>query len=195
MVEFLKNNILLLIAMLIAFFAIFVFNSTNVEGISMENTLHNQDKLITEIFTKKYERKDVVILFADNKGQGFLVPNLFNTLYQVSQKNRMIYVKRIIGLPGESVEVRNKEVIIYNKENPNGQVLQEDYAKNDWICTTNGVESKSGNATDFIKTTVPQGSYFVMGDNRGCSKDSRIIGPINKESILGRVMLKFRRDF
>jgi signal peptidase I len=194
MVNFFKNNALLLIAMIIAFLAMFVFNSTNVEGISMDNTLHDKDKLITEIFTRNYQRKDIVILFADNLGQGFVIPNLFNTLYQATQGNRTIYVKRVIGLPGESVEVKNKDVIIYNKDNPNGFILQEDYAKNDYICTTGGLASKSGNPVDFAKTLIPENSYFVMGDNRGCSKDSRMIKSISKDSIIGRVVLKFRKD-
>lgn len=194
MVNFLKNNTLLIVAMIIAFLAMFVFNSTNVEGISMENTLHEKDKLITEIFTRNYQRKDIVILFADNQGQGFVIPNLFNTLYQATKGNRVIYVKRVIGLPGESIEVRNKDVIIYNKENPNGFILQEDYAKNDYICTTNGLASRSGNPVDFAKTLIPENSFFVMGDNRGCSKDSRMIKSISKDSIIGRVVLKFRKD-
>jgi signal peptidase I len=194
MVNFFKNNALLLVAMIIAFLAMFVFNSTNVEGISMENTLHDKDKLITDIFTRNYQRKDIVILFADNQGQGFVIPNLFNTLYQATQGNRVIYVKRVIGLPGESIEVRNKDVIIYNKDNPNGFILQEDYAKNDYICTSSGLASKSGNPVDFAKTLIPEGSFFVMGDNRGCSKDSRMIKSISKDSIIGRVVLKFRKD-
>jgi signal peptidase I len=192
MIPKLIDNFLLIIAILIAFVAIFVLNSTNVDGISMENTLKDQDKLITEIFTRKYERKDVVILFADNMGQGFAVPNLINTLVQATSNNRVIYVKRIIGLPGESVEMRNKDVIIYNKENPEGFVLKEDYAKKDWKCKDkNNFESSSGLPLDFRKTEVPPDTYFLMGDNRGCSKDSRIIGTIKKDSLIGRVVYKF----
>lgn len=194
MVKFLKNNVLLIVALIIAFLAMFVFNSTNVEGISMENTLRDKDKLITEIFTRSYQRKDIVILFADNQGQGFVIPNLFNTLFQATKANRVIYVKRVIALPGESIEVKNKDVIIYNSEFPNGFILQEDYAKNDYICTTGGIPQRSGNPVDFARTEVPEGSYFVMGDNRGCSKDSRILKSITKDSIIGRVVIKFRKD-
>lgn len=194
MIAKLIDNFLLIVAIIIAFVAIFVLNSTNVDGISMENTLKDQDKLITEIFTKKYERKDVVILFADNMGQGFVVPNLINTLVQATSNNRVIYVKRVIGLPGESVEMRNKDIIVYNKEYPEGTVLKEEYAKKDWKCKDkNNFESSSGLPLDFKKTMVPQDSYFVMGDNRGCSKDSRIIGTIKKESLIGRVVYRFGR--
>ena len=188
------DNFLLIVAIIIAFVAIFVLNSTNVDGISMENTLKDQDKLVTEIFTKNYERKDIVILFSDNQGQGFAIPNLINTLVQATNNNRIIYVKRVIGLPGEFVEMRNKEVIIYNKENPNGTILKEEYAKKDWKCKDkNNFESNSSLSFDFKKTEVPIGSYFMMGDNRGCSKDSRIIGTIKKESIIGRVVYRFGR--
>jgi signal peptidase I len=192
MVKFFKENILLFMAMIIAISTVFVFNSTNVEGISMNSTLSDGDKLITDIITKNYKRKDVVILFADNKGQGFVIPNLLNTLYQVNANNRMIYVKRIIGLPGETIEMRNKDIVIYNKDNPNGFVLQEEYAKKDWMCNVNGIESKSGNPIDSKKVVVPDDSFFVMGDNRGCSKDSRIIGPIKKDSLIGRVVYKLK---
>jgi signal peptidase I len=194
MIAKLIDNFLLIVAIIIAFVAIFVLNSTNVDGISMENTLKDQDKLITEIFTKRYERKDVVILFADNMGQGFVVPNLINTLVQATSNNRVIYVKRIIGLPGESVEMRNKDIIIYNKENPEGTVLKEEYAKKDWKCKDkNNFESSSGLPIDFKKIVIPQDTYFVMGDNRGCSKDSRIIGTIKKDSLIGRVVYRFGR--
>jgi signal peptidase I len=194
MISFLKENKLLLLALMIAFIAVFVLNTTNVDGISMENTFHDKDKLITDIFTRNYNRQDIVILFEDNKGQGFVVPNLINTLFQVSSLNRMLYVKRIIGLPGESIEMKDKNIIIYNTENPQGLVLKESYAKNDWLCTTYGSTSKSGNSTDFAKQVIKNDSFFVMGDNRGCSKDSRIIGQIKKDSILGKVIYRFKKN-
>jgi signal peptidase I len=188
------DNLILIIAIIVAVLSIFVFNSTNVDGISMENTLKDQDRLVTDILSKKYERQDIVILFSDNQGQGFIVPNLINTLIQVSQNNRVIYVKRVIGLPGEWVEMRNKDVIIYNDLSPNGSVLTESYAKKDWKCRDkNNFDSNSSLPLDFKKIQVPEDSYFVMGDNRGCSKDSRIIGFINKNSLIGRVVFRFGR--
>lgn len=191
MVKFIKENVILIIAMMIAFSCIFMYNSTNVEGISMQSTLKSGDKLITDIYSKNYQRKDMVILFADNKGQGFVASNLINTLFQVNYYKRMIYVKRIVGLPGEYVEMRNKDVIIYNNDNPNGMVLVESYAKKDWLCSDQGgIDRPSGNPTSSPKVQIPANSYFVMGDNRGCSKDSRMIGSITSDSIIGRIVVK-----
>ena len=194
MIKNIFDNTLLILAILVAFTSIFVFNSTNVEGISMESSLHNQDKLITQIISRDFGREDIVILFSDNLGQGFFIPNLVNTLYQVNNNKRVIYVKRIVGLPGESIEMKNKEIIVYNKDNPNGYKLQEKYTKNDWKCKdTNNFEVISNLAYNFKKTLVENDSYFVMGDNRGCSKDSRIIGQIKKDSIIGKVIHKLSK--
>lgn len=194
MIKNVFDNTLLILAILIAFTAIFVLNSTNVEGISMENTLHNQDKLITQIISRDFVRQDIIILFSDNSGQGFFIPNLINTLYQVNNNKRVIYVKRIIGLPGESIEMKNKEIIVYNKLNPNGYKLQENYTKNDWRCRdSNNFEVISNLSYNFKKTLVENDSYFVMGDNRGCSKDSRVIGQVKKDSIIGKVIHKFSK--
>lgn len=194
MIKNIFDNTLLILAILVAFTSIFVFNSTNVEGISMESSLHNQDKLITQIISRDFGREDIVILFSDNLGQGFFIPNLVNTLYQVNNNKRVIYVKRIVGLPGESIEMKNKEIIVYNKDNPNGYKLQEKYTKNDWKCKdTNNFEVISNLAYNFKKTQVENDSYFVMGDNRGCSKDSRIIGQIKKDSIIGKVVHKLSK--
>ncbi|WP_322797428.1 signal peptidase I [Tepidiforma sp.] len=81
-------------------------------------------------------------------------------------------VKRVIGLPGETVEIRDGAVYI------DGRRLEEPYLA--------GAERPTG---DLAPVVVPEGSYFVMGDNRNHSQDSRVIGPIPKELIVGKAML------
>ncbi len=86
------------------------------------------------------------------------------------------YLKRVIGLPGEKIKIENNKVIIFNDEFPQGKVVEENYLNQ----TTSG------------STTVQLGpdEYFVMGDNRGESYDSRKFGPIPKSSIVGRTWIR-----
>lgn len=96
------------------------------------------------------------------------------------------YIKRIIGLPGESVKIENDKVIIYNAENPNGFVLDESlYLAND-VKTEPNAYAQEGKKID-----IPQGEYFVMGDNRPKSADSRTWGLITKQHIIGRSFFRY----
>ena len=102
------------------------------------------------------QRLDVVLL--DHEGQGLL--------------------KRVIGLPGEQVEVRLKDVYI------NGAKLSEPYAVHRDAQTDE-------HRDNWEPQRLPAGSYFVMGDNRDLSKDSRIFGPIYLDHIQGKVIVFF----
>lgn len=85
------------------------------------------------------------------------------------------FIKRVIGLPGDTVSVSNGKVFL------NGQLLNEDYIK---INTSAGAFLSEGETY-----TVPEGNYFVMGDNRPHSSDSRSWGPITKKVITGKAWL------
>ena len=78
-------------------------------------------------------------------------------------------IKRVIGLPGETVEYKDGKLYI------DGKVMKDEYSKS----TTN----------DFDKVTLGKDEYFVLGDNRAVSIDSRRLGPINKKDILGKARL------
>jgi signal peptidase I len=80
------------------------------------------------------------------------------------------YVKRVIGLPGETIECIDQTIFI------NDEPLQEPYLM-------------KGNSNDFGKTVIPDGYYFVMGDNRPRSKDSRSVGFLSKDQVLGRAVI------
>lgn len=83
-------------------------------------------------------------------------------------------IKRIIGLPGEKVEYRDNKLYI------NGEEVTENFKHG---------ETKDFNLSDINLSEIPKDSYFVMGDNRGNSKDSRIIGPVHKSKISGKTNL------
>ena len=88
------------------------------------------------------------------------------------------FIKRVIGLPGETVEVAGGKVKIYNDSHPNGWALDEtSYLDQDFTAATQTVTLKSG-------------EYYLMGDNRSASLDSRIFGPVHGSAIVGRVWLR-----
>lgn len=130
-----------------------------VEGASMESTLQDRDKLITEKISTQFgtiERFDIVIFDPHNDVDKY-------------------YIKRIIGLPGETVQIIGEKIFI------DGELVEEDYGKDP-------IED-SGIASEPI--LLGEDEYFVMGDNRGNSTDSRIVGPIKKEDIAGRACFCF----
>lgn len=90
--------------------------------------------------------------------------------------NTDFYLKRIIGLPGERIKVENNKVIVFNEANPRGWVLSETYLS----------EKTPGS----IFVTLAEDEYFVLGDNRDSSFDSRRFGAIKKETIVGRVWFR-----
>ncbi|MFA6094508.1 MAG: signal peptidase I [Candidatus Paceibacterota bacterium] len=132
-----------------------------VSGQSMEPTFDDRQYLIVDQLTYHFQnpqRGDVVI---------FKYPN-DTTKY---------FIKRVIGLPGEKVEVRAGHVTIFNTENPTGELLVEPY-----VGTTL-------NDADRI-TTLGADEYFVMGDNRSNSSDSRVWGPLKQKFLVGRPILR-----
>lgn len=133
----------------------FVGGTTTVRGNSMDPTLQNGDVLIvSKIPTYNYDfkRADIAIIDAPD------------------QEERELYVKRIIGLPGEKIRLVNGNILI------NGMKLKENYTED--IPTLPNSESE---------WTLGNDEYFVLGDNRqpGASNDSRYFGPINKNLIEG----------
>ena len=137
-----------------------------VSGNSMYPTFHNGEYLIVNELAKyqgTYERGDVVILRYPNDPPKY-------------------FIKRVIGLPGESVEVRSCEVFI------DGRRLQEPYLNPEQTAAVEP-SSRCGNHTDIAPLTVPEDMVFVMGDNRVQSFDSRDFGPIDIDEIRGRAFV------
>lgn len=122
-------------------------------------------------------------------------------LREVMRYDQISMAQRIVGLPGDSVETRNA-LFFLNGEPCDGKLLrsfryeQEELDMEEFLeILPNGVELKIWKTVismdfltdNFPKTCVPQGCYFVMGDNRSCSVDSRIVGVISHKDILGVV--------
>ena len=89
------------------------------------------------------------------------------------------FIKRIVGLPGDTVDVRDGHVVITNPENPKGYVLSEPYET-----------QATFPAGNYNNVTLKDGEYFAFGDNRGGSSDSRTWGILPKKDIVGHVVLR-----
>lgn len=96
--------------------------------------------------------------------------------YPLDQKQ--FFIKRVVGLPEETIEIKDNKVIIYNKQYPQGMVLQEPYLDP-------GQETLGS-----LRTKLDDNEYFVLGDNRAKSSDSRRWGPVNRELITGKAFIR-----
>lgn len=138
----------------------FVLIPVQVEGNSMENTLKQGDSIVMEKFTT-IKRFDVVV-------------------FQLSDGT--VYIKRVIGLPGDTIEYKNDQLKI------NGEIIEEPFLEKNITADT----ASAPYTTDFTleeltgEKVLPKDNYFVMGDNRRVSKDSRSFGTITRADILGK---------
>jgi signal peptidase I len=96
------------------------------------------------------------------------------------------YIKRIIGLPGETVKIKDGKVTIINTEHPEGFVLDESN-----YLSTEVVTDPNAFAQEGKEIKIPENEYFVMGDNRPKSADSRAWGLVNKDNIIGRSFFRY----
>lgn len=88
------------------------------------------------------------------------------------------FIKRVIGLPGETVEVKEGKVKVYNDTHPNGMILDETaYLTQDFTAGS-------------VTVTLKPEEYFLLGDNRAVSLDSRYFGPVKRAAIVGRVWVR-----
>ena len=185
--------IAVVIAILIKYF---VGTPTIVKQTSMWPTLEQNDRLILNrlprTFGKMPERGDIITFEApSNNDTGLLATDIENPvakydnepttwwgkfIYDVLEIGKESYIKRVIALPGEHVEIKEGKVYI------NGEELDEPYLKDDVITEPTGV------LNDFI---VPENTVFAMGDNREGSKDCRAFGCIPLEKIESKVVIRF----
>lgn len=182
-----KNNILAALSSLFVFVVVpilialfltaFVIQSYQVDGQSMQTTLQNHDRLIVNKLPRTWarltghqyvpHRGDIIV---------FNQTGLPDTIYQKQ------LIKRVIGLPGDKVVIKDGHITIYNKTNPNGfdPDMQGNYRIDAAFTYTSGPET----------TTLASNEIFVCGDNRGNSEDSRIFGPVALKNVVGHLVLR-----
>lgn len=152
----------ILAALIVIPIRMFVFQPFIVSGESMYPTFNNADYLIIDELSYRFhtpERGDVVVFRYPNDPSRF-------------------FIKRIIGLPGETVVFKDRSVYIKNIDHPDGMKLDEPYLTQITIPGEN------------TEVPVIDDHYFVMGDNRGFSSDSRAWGLLPRENITGTAKLR-----
>ena len=141
------------IIVIVSLIRTFIITPVRVNGDSMLNTLHDGEVLLLEKYDKNYERFDIV----------------------VAEYNNEKIVKRVIGLPGDTVEYKSN-ILYINGERVNEPFIDED------------TEDFSLKKLGYDK--IPDNYYFIIGDNRDNSLDSRYIGLFNKKDIEGKVVFR-----
>jgi signal peptidase I len=137
---------------------VFLYQPVKVEGTSMAPLLSDQERIFINKFVYRFEpiqRRDVVVFW-----------------YPLDHSKS--FIKRVIGLPGESVEIRQGIVYV------NGHAIDEPY-----------VPAQYEDMSDFGPIRVPKDNYFVMGDHRISSNDSRVFGPVASKFIYGRAVFAY----
>lgn len=176
--EFFSTVGILVTALVVALLIIaFVFRSYQVDGPSMENTLHNSDKLIIWKVPRTWAtitRHDYI------PGRGDVIVFTESGLGQFGQQDTKQLIKRVIGLPGDRVVVKDGEITVYNKEHPDGFKPDKtlEYGKD--------IPETSGN----VDVTLGKKQLFVSGDNRPDSLDSRSFGPIEANQVVGKLVIR-----
>src|ERR1700686_1027557 len=137
---------------------VFLYQPVKVEGTSMAPLLSDQERIFINKFVYRFEpieRGDVVVFW-----------------YPLDRSKS--FIKRVIALPGENVEIRRGVVYV------NGKMVQESY-----------VPPQYADVSDYGPLRVPNGSYFVMGDHRISLNDSRVFGPVPSQFIYGRAVFAY----
>lgn len=150
----------LLAAIVVIPFRIFVAQPYIVSGSSMDPTFKNNDYLIVDQLSKR--------LSEYKRGEVIII--------RYPKDPSKFFIKRLIAFPNEEVKIINGKVFIYNYDNPEGFEFDEPYVN----------YKKNENFSAFLG----YGEYFVMGDNRAASSDSRVWGSLPKENIIGKPILR-----
>jgi signal peptidase I len=161
--------VVIVVALLVAFLVrTFVLAHFVVDGTSMFSTLHDDDRVFVNKLSYRLHdpnRGDVVVLHqsAGRADRELVERDL---------------IKRVIALPGETIEIRSCRVVI------DGRTLEEPYLDPNVVTPGNC-------GGDLAPVTIPEDHVFVMGDNRGGSQDSRNLGPIEEDDLVGRAFIVF----
>ena len=209
--KIIENIKTLFYALIIALFirSLF-FQPFYIPSSSMEPNLLIGDRLFVSKFSYGYSRHSFP--FSPNVFDGRLLKNKPKRgdviVFKTPADNRTDYIKRLIGMPGDSVKIENQELYLNNKKIIRKKVNDsfEVYCGNEVISTNlfeemlpNGVKylaayRKDGTMNNTDEYNVPENHYFFMGDNRDCSKDSRFlssVGYVNFTNLVGKAKIIF----
>jgi len=153
-----------IVASILMIIRVFIAEPHKVSGSSMVPNFHDKDYIITNKLSTRFS--------IPQRGEVIILKNPRNTENEV-------FIKRVVGLPGETLKLLNGQVYI------NGNLLKEPYLATG--LQTNG----EGFLKDGGEVYIPEGKYFVMGDNRRNSSDSRDFGLLNKELIIGQAFFRY----
>ncbi|MBU0722527.1 signal peptidase I [Patescibacteria group bacterium] len=135
-----------------------------VKGASMEPNFYNNEYLIVDEISYRFHepaRGDIIV-------------------FRYPRNPQEYFIKRVIGLPGEKIQIKDGFAYVYNQANPQGLKLVETYLP---------AGDKTYNLNEEI-IILSDSEYYVLGDNRNASKDSRSFGPVDKSLIIGRVLFR-----
>jgi signal peptidase I len=160
---------------LVVFLGVFVFQSTKVLGHSMDPTLHDTQKVyvskLSHTFSTLPDYGDIVIIDSRvNQKRTFMSDLMDSPLLSLFTKmdDRHVWIKRVIGKPGDTLEFKDHKVY------RNGEAIDEPYIKEQMVYESDK------------KFVVPEQHIWVMGDNRNNSSDSRVIGFVPLDHVLGK---------
>lgn len=166
-------GILLIAPILALAITAFVFQSYEVDGPSMEPTLQTSDRLIVWKVGRTWSRVTNKVYIPP---RGTIVVFVKRGLYDFNSNREKQLIKRIVGVPGDRVVVKDGTIRVYNEETPEG------FNPDELVPEDQGV---TGEITGSIDTTVNPGQIFVVGDHRDNSLDSRSFGAVPAEDIVG----------
>lgn len=166
-------GIFLLAPILALMITAFVFQSYEVDGPSMQPTLQDNDRLIVWKVGRTWSRITGNEYVPD---RGTVIVFVKRGLFDFDSSREKQLIKRIIGLPGDRVVVKDGKMRVYNSQNPKGFDPDEHLVKGEKVM---------GEIVGSVDITVDAGEVFVVGDHRDNSLDSRSFGPIPVEDIVG----------
>jgi len=140
----------------------FLIKPFYVKGASMEPNFYDNEYLIIDEISYRFNEpvRGDIIVLND------------------PSQNNQYFIKRIVGLPGERIKIEDGQIYVFNQQYPAGKSLKENYL-------SSGVQTKGD-----IDISLNQGEYYILGDNRPSSLDSRFFGQIERQAIVGRVLLR-----
>lgn len=156
------ETVVMALAVFVIFY-LFLFQPHQVKGSSMYPTFYDGEYILTDKFSyrlREPKRGEVII-------------------FRAPGHEEYDYIKRIIGMPGDTIKIENNKVII------NNQILDEVYLPSDYY-TSAGSFLRSGQSV-----TVPEGQFFALGDNRAHSSDSREWGFVPRQNLVGRAWFRY----